>query len=51
MDQIIQSWMIIRLENNELKRKYKEVVVVYFKAVSRHLPGQTQENNDKLQSR
>jgi hypothetical protein len=36
--------------NNELERMRKEVVMAEFKVLSRHLPGGTEENHEKLQS-
>jgi hypothetical protein len=38
--------MIGWLRNGELKRICKEAVAAYFKALSRHLPGGTEENNE-----
>jgi hypothetical protein len=34
--------------NNELERKWEEVVVAYFKVLSQHLPGGTEENTKNL---
>jgi hypothetical protein len=39
------------IKNNELQRMQKEVIVAYFKVLSRHLPGGTEENRRKHQSR
>jgi hypothetical protein len=36
--------------NDELQRMWKDAVMVYFKALSQHLPGQTKEKNEKPQS-
>jgi hypothetical protein len=33
--------------NDELERMWEEVVVNYFKALSRHSPGRTEENHEK----
>jgi hypothetical protein len=35
--------------NNELERMWKEAVMVYFEALSRHLPGGTEENHENDQ--
>jgi hypothetical protein len=35
---------------NKLKRKWKGTVMTYFKVLSQHLPGRTEENHDKSQS-
>jgi hypothetical protein len=34
-----------------LESMYKEVVIAYFKILSQYLPGGTEENNSKPQSR
>jgi hypothetical protein len=39
------------LANNELERICKEVVVSYFKVIFRYLPGETEGNHEKPQSR
>jgi hypothetical protein len=36
--------------NNELERIWKEAVVVQIEVLSRHLPGRTEKNHEKLQS-
>jgi hypothetical protein len=36
--------------NNKLQRMWKEAGVVYFKELSRNLPGGTEENHEKPQS-
>jgi hypothetical protein len=33
--------------NNELERIWKEAVVAYFNVLSRHLPGEAEENYEK----
>jgi hypothetical protein len=39
----------VRMTGNELERIWKEVITAYFKVVSRHLPGGTDENHENSQ--
>jgi hypothetical protein len=34
--------------NNELDKMWKEAVMIYFKVLSQHLLGGTEENNENL---
>jgi hypothetical protein len=36
--------------NDDIVRIWKEAVVAYFKVLSRHLPGGTDENHEELES-
>jgi hypothetical protein len=42
--------MVGWLTNNELEMELNEAVVASFKVLSRHLPGGTEENQDKPHS-
>jgi hypothetical protein len=41
---------MVRYVNGEFERMWKEAVVVCFKVISRHLPGESEEDSGEHQS-